>query len=531
MNWIVVIDDSCRFPLHVWRYMSRSLGFGIGEVGKGGKSNNVQWISKDKPLETDDGRLMLWWVPADGEYEAGIKRILNNSSPSIKLTFLVDIHGDKGSQYSAIEACQLIQASKRELKPVWHPISAYYSGAKIQGEEVLPKSRDTLEMLRMRLYEEIAREAKYLRLFNPPPLNILVTGAGFEIKEEEGGGFGLPPTKDLLAAMGEPFCKGLKAGFISLEVDQEGGKSFPLPVSGIWEGRRIGDRIREAASVGNLDEYWNFLLENERESRINSAASLDELEKQKVEAFFHETAMREAFRRSILRHDWGYLSQGILAAQMGWHSWLTTNYTHFADRAIDLLSDSVGSNRPRWRTVTVVESQLMLRQDAGESVGKEDRYLFKLHGDLGHLHTMAIAGHDKDTSSPLGITTDLYLVYFAAQNFLSTSLNKAPLGSAVIWHIVGHGLQDSRLLQLLRRASEQSSSNVKHFFVLINKQEALEGIGRRLRGRLPDPGKAHNEILNCPLLARRYMARLSDQGLPQSSHPDDVRAWVGEISR
>jgi SIR2-like domain len=527
MNWIVVIDDSCRFPLHVWRYMSRALGFGIGEVGQDGRFSGSDWISKDLPLMTDDGRLVLWWVPADGAFESGIKRMLDEAPPDAALTFLVDIHGDRRSQYSAIDACRVLQDSTRKPEPVWHPVSAYYSGAKIKGREVLPKSRDMLENLRQNLYKiSLGGRAGTPKSNEDPPLNILVTGAGFEMRGERGG-FGLPSTKSILESMGSPFRQEAdRRREDSISLNKMAGKGFPVPADGLWKVREFLDSIKGVASVEDLDQYWNILLEKERHALINSAASHDELEEQKVQALFHETGMREAFRRSILRHDWGYLSQSISAAKLDWHAWLTTNYTHFSNRAIDLAFDDDGELTP-WRIVTVAEAQLMMREDAGSLDDKKERYLFKLHGDVGHLHTMAIAGHDKDISSPLSIVMELYLVYLAAQNFLVESLNRALSGSSVVWHIVGHGLQDKRLRQLLGRTTRQSNKNVNHFFVLVTPETG--GPLSRLSNSLPDSTKAQDQILDCPLYASQYLARLEDRGLPKSSSPEGIREWVTQI--
>jgi hypothetical protein len=35
---VIVLDDRSRFALHVWRYLSRSVGFGIGRVPLAGES-------------------------------------------------------------------------------------------------------------------------------------------------------------------------------------------------------------------------------------------------------------------------------------------------------------------------------------------------------------------------------------------------------------------------------------------------------------------------------------------------------------
>jgi hypothetical protein len=359
---------------------------------------------------------------------------------------------------------------------------------------------------------------------------MLVTGAGFEIKAGCGG-FGLPATKMLLEAMGEPFGTGEpgKGNLIPLRrCEQDEAPRFPIPYGGIWEDQDRSDYIAEAAVEQDLDAYWDVLLGEELRSKVGSSARHEVRELRKAHGLILETRMREAFRLSLLDHDWGHMNQSIAAARLGWNTWLTTNYTQFANRAITVANGTAGLGP--WRIVsTAREARVTLREELraqGPAMvrrgGKEprNRYLFKLHGDIGHLHTMAIAGQDKDSFSHLSMPMDdLYQVYASAQQFLLDlfdGLNE----DVVMWHIVGHGLQDKRLRDLIGRVSRQSRA--AHRFLLVNP--GPEKPRERLAGAL----NGDQDIWSCPLYAADYMARLESDGLPSlEALPDWLEKMAG----
>jgi hypothetical protein len=521
VKWtIVVIDDSCRFPLHVWRYVSRSLGFGIGEVEREGMrrlagSPAEIWISEDKPLTTSDGIVSLWWVDAGDSWEERIGMIAGQFRES-RLMFLVDVHGKRNSSYNVEKVCDYLK--RQPMEPRWYPVSAYYSGNKISGRDVLPKTRETLDMIRGEIYP--VEPDGFLKATDVH--HVLVTGAGFEVGAD-GGGFGLPATKTLLEAMGDPFCysDSQDGGLISLKC----GNGFPWPVGSIWDLGSFKKAIKEAASHEALDAYWDVLLQGELrreidyelESSSDNDPSLGEetREDQKLRALFRETRMREAFRRSMLDHDWGYIGQSIIAARLGWRAWLTTNYTQFSDRAI-ALARKEESQLGGWRIVSsAAEARITTREEPWASPRQPKRYLFKLHGDIGHLHTMAIAGHDKDTFSPLSVPMeDIYQIYASAYRFLADALDELVSNdSLVMWHIVGHGLQDKRLSDLIGRISRHEKPT--HFFVVVNPNPD------KPRQRLQSALKWPHQIESLPLRAAEYMARIAQAGLPSRAEAQE----------
>jgi len=425
------------------------------------------------------------------------------------------VHGRRSSSYSVEKVCDYL--SNHPADPRWYPISAYYSGNKVAGRDVLPKTRETLDMVRRQIYppspEGFLRESDVH--------HILVTGAGFEIAAN-GGGFGLPLTKTLLESMGDPFYydEAQNGGLINLKR----GNGFPRPVGSIWDLRSFRRAIRDAASREDLDAYWDVLLEGELRREIedeleSESDSPDEetetREAQKLRALFRETRMREAFRRSMVDHDWGYLGQSIIAARLGWRAWLTTNYTQFSDRAIALARKEEGQ-LGSWRIVSsAAEARVTTREEPWASPRQPKRYLFKLHGDIGHLHTMAIAGHDKDTFSPLSVPMeDLYQIYASAYRFLADALDElASNDSLVMWHIVGHGLQDKRLSDLIVRISRHEKP--AHFFVMVNPNPD------KPRCQLHDALKWPHKIESLPLRAAEYMARLAQEGLPSRTEAEE----------
>jgi hypothetical protein len=472
------------------------------------------WISLDKPLSTSDGRVSLWWVDAGDDWKERIETIANES-PESRLMYLVDVHGRRGSSYSAEQVCGYLK--KQPTKSDLYLVSAYYSGNRIDEREVLPKTRDTLKVIRSEIYPQA--ESKTL-VKAVDVYHVLVTGAGFEIRAE-GGGFGLPLTKTLLESMDHPFVYAGPQGPGSIHLKHD--KGFPRPVGSIWDDKTFQKAIRDAASSGDLDGYWDILLERELMREIEyetaSEAGTDATEltreQQKLRALFHETRMRDAFRRSMVDHDWGYLGQSIVAARLGWVAWLTTNYTQFSDRAIALAPKKEGDLLGRWHVVSsAAEARTTTREDPW-AVPQPKRYLFKLHGDIGHLHTMAIAGHDKDTFSPLSVPMeDLYQIYASAHRFLADAIDELdPEKSLVMWHIIGHGLQDRKLCDLIGKISRHERP--AHFFVVINPhpEQPIDHLGKAL--------KRQHKLEELPLRAAEYMSRLSRTGLPSRAEAEE----------
>src|ERR1700674_55125 len=536
---IVVIDDSSRFPLHVWRYASRCLGFGIGEVEADGcrpdpSGAGEMWIRQGAtdPLVTDDARLRLWWVVPDNDWRRKLEEIFNRPERHGRVFALVDVYGKPGSSFSAEEACRHLEAKDgMGVKVIAWMVSAYHSGHRtaVAGKTraIRPKSRETLRLM-----------MQQLELDSPGPIHlgnaghILVSGAGFEIRDARGG-FGMPATRELLQGMGEPFWyverKGAHSPSEELIILEPARASraaasqsaFPVPRNGVWQHDFvINEELYELANKMDLDGYWDVLLEEELRARFSSAhhgGLVSVRARRKARALWHERRLRQAFRHSLLQHDWGFMNQSLDAARLPLHAWLTTNYTHFANRAISLYGDANQDRLGGWRIVaTAAGGRPLAREDVDlepdepdmaaapprnvDAAGKA-RYLFKLHGDIAHLQTMAIAGHDKAVFSPLSMPIeDLYEVYVAAERFLLNSL-RPPDRGFVVWHLVGHGLLDKRLCKLLGRVARQLA--VPQVFVVVN----------------PDPDKPRERLMKalggsshttytCKLTAGKYMARL-----------------------
>jgi hypothetical protein len=532
-HWeILVVDDSARFPLHVWRYFTGCLGFGIGEVGADGfwrgpsGSEARPWISEG-PLLTEDGYHRIWWVSADDQALQKIGNIFGRFDLHSHVYALVDVHGRRG--YRVEDVCSYVRSPERIPKCEMFLVSSYHSGHRLTVDgkplPVLAKSRETLR----RIVREIGVNQKAATV--PPGVrHILVTGAGFEIQGNRGG-FGMPPTHRILLEMGAP----LDPQDLGLTPpDPTCEDAFPIPTSERW--RIAGERfvLKRVALARELDTYWDWLLEQELRHILGSMLLIDtpeDRDNSKAQALWRERCLREAFRRSLLRHDWGYMNQSLDAAQMPLHAWLTTNYTQFADRAISLFGDAE-EDLGMWRTIsTSAESRTLTRQGIG-SADQKVRYLFKLHGDIAHLQTMAIAGHDKDRFSPLTMPVDdLYEVYAGAERFLIDSL-RAAKPVLVVWHIVGHGLKDRRLCALLAWVYSHVPDETDQIFVVINPQpsEPLDLLKRSLVAG--QPGSKSLPIYCGHLRAAEYMSRLlqfsrgNEEDIGGVCQVEDVRRWL-----
>lgn len=512
MRWnLFVIDDSHRFVLHAWRYLSQNIGIGVDE-----QSN---WIARGKEILTDCGGGSLRWIPADDCWRH-LQNILQSGDGQGSNFFIVDADRGVGRESPEEITGRLKEAFRgagRECAKIFF-VSAHSTGHR-DRTPVYPKTRRTFRLLRKELEIRAHRET----FAEPEDTHILVTGAGFEIRDENGS-FGLPPTPELLYNMGYPFTRGPSAGkgFIRLKNDL----TYPVPRFGLWKyakRREALRKIKEAAKKGDLDQYWNHLLYTFMDDMLCNLATKqgEERDKAMTESIWNERLIREAFRQSLLKYDWGHMKQSIYAARMPWHAWLTTNYTHFANRAIDLVgaarSGENGSRRP-WRIIATASEARSAEQALVASRNRDRRparHLFKLHGDLADLHTMAIAGFDKDIFSPLGIKVEsLGQIYTNAENFLRRSVPPPP--ARLVWHIVGHSLNDVRLSQLIAGVSGvvPTGGQRLNLFILVSPGSSTNLPEPRLKLLREIRSAPGQEVRRVKSTALRYMAQLSLEPMP-----------------
>ncbi|HEV8578884.1 MAG TPA: hypothetical protein VGX68_07330 [Thermoanaerobaculia bacterium] len=517
--YVVVFDDRREFALHVWRYLNRSLGIGSG---------SADWMPERTLLPFLDGVHRFYWLQSDDKWKENLELFLTELVQGWHLLAIVDVVGKEGYDPNRVLSCLVEWGKSNSVRIEPWLISAYQIGARIeQGVPIRSKSRSTLNEIARLLYAGDHAKPKGV----PGAKHILVTGAGFEIKNRWGG-FGMLPTPTLLERMGDPFLllnagdsvDENKKGITYLQPDSDG---FPRPTGARWE---LVKSIQRAAAERELDRYWDILLGKELAHNLGEVLEMDKPERQQVtaRALLAERRMREAFRRSVREHDWGHMNQSLAAAELPWHAWLTTNYTRFADRAIALGAPLL------WRIITTAaEAGTSIREDNWLLEGRKGeelpRYLFKLHGDVGHLHTMAIAGHDKDPFSPLSVPVeDLHQIYASAERFLGFSLRSFEV--PVVWHIVGHALADRGLVNLIRRACEQIRG--EHLFLIADPSPALPR--KNLERDLPavlGPRGIRFEIRDRAFFAEEYMARLARQGLPCSAALESVIEWFETLPR
>lgn len=514
---IVVLDDRKEFAIHVWRYLDRSLGIGTRPEDGSGED----WMPEQRILPLLNGMNQFCWLHADSHWQEKLAPFVEAIDKGWNLFAVIDVVGEKGSLYDPEKVISHLAQTGRSHsgKPGQIDsvvVSAYHVGAPIHDEvEVRPKSRATLKEIRQRLDlgKGSAPEA-------PRARHILVTGAGFELRNPRGG-FGMLPTYRIMEVMRHPFqllADGQQADDAKRDVIfLERGKGLPRPRGKDWDGIVS---LRNAAEENQLDRYWDILLAEDLRRTLGEFSSMETYEREAVaaRALLGERNKREAFRASIREHDWGHLNQSLDAAGLRWHAWLTTNYTRFADRAIALVDPS------SWRIIsTAAEANTAVREDNWQ-LNIRHRYLFKLHGDVGHLHTMAIAGHDKDTLSPLSVPIDdLHQIYASAERFLRFSL-KAP-AELVVWHIVGHALGDHRLIGLIGDAYDLQKG--QHLFLIANPKPDLP-FGS-LDSHLSKLGGDRYRIEKRSLLAAEYMARLACSGLPATAEKDDLVGWFRSL--
>jgi hypothetical protein len=356
--------------------------------------------------------------------------------------FLVDVRGPVGNTDSAAKlyryenVLSVLERRRPDDFPqrVWL-ISSYEHGTRASAKgypfEIRSKSPETFQKLREILFpSKIVKRGR--RSVESKAAHVLITGAGFEFRGMAGRQqLGMPSTGDLLRRF-------IARVYGKREVPSEVGSGFPVP-------RKFCDvlDLRAAAENGDLDAYWSCIF---REEKVRAKDVLDMSER--------SYRLRAIFRSEFLRHDWGYLPQAVAAARVGWAAWISTNYTRFANRAIEISGLD-------WQTIEFGEEAHELNyQLLHRSKGYERRsILFKVHGDLGHVLTMALSREDKTVETRLASFMPLYL---AAQAFLQKI---SRFNSKVVWHVVGHGLKDELLVRIIRAACEETPA--KHRFIAV----------------------------------------------------------------
>jgi hypothetical protein len=561
---LVVIDDSVRFAFHIWRYLGQSIGIGSGDESlerKFWSSPSAGSASEPCPMRTPDGRSAVWWVPGDSFLGDKLTAVLDRLGTQ-PWFFLIDMRGqpaglsrpatgsegkglDLGSDGQKLGETAVGILLKRfqasfDLDRVMM-VSSYETGVlsldSLPPLRIWPKSPDTLARLEKRMFfpsspassdEAQSTSSQELKRL----LHILVTGAGFEIRSDATGGFGLPSTGALLSEMGSPFGKeGLEDELKFKEIWKKlPYLDFKDPVE--------SQNFQKICDSNDLDGWWNYLLERELQNRINRTSDSKSRGEMKMLASVRERDLREAFRRIILKYDWGHLNHTLEAARQGWHTWLTTNYTRFADRAIALVEAREGKNgRGDWQIVSTSIEALSLSREIlhGGSRSSDDvsksRYLFKLHGDVAHLQTMATAGQDKEFFSSLSLPVDsLHQVYFAAETLLEHSLRKQDK-IHLVWHIVGHDLEDSLLLGLIARVCRAYASPDSTDFIVVKRKPPVTC--DRLRAFLLKEETSSgfvSRVVDYPATAEDYLARIARTGgLPETFEEDSAQNWLRDL--
>lgn len=592
---ILFFDDICRFPLHLSRYLGFELSFGIGKIPFSGPNpkdqNPIFWKkagSNFTPQEfkSDNGCVYLWWIPAVDkgfnnidliDWRQGFDLVMNkiihlgNFEPS-RLIFILDVRGKQSKKnpkknpkrtnepYSVksvireIIAKGILLESPMDKKPNTGRSPVYVVSSYVVDKEeeypVHPKTPNTFRDIQRRVLElekNCVNHHRPKKSFNRKEINILVTGAGFEVsknKPPEKIKTGLDSTWELLTELPKPFQISNNT-FSKCDPD---GKLSAFKVPTVLhkcdkECKEVCTKLpntfyfklpkQDLKFTGNLDEVWSVLIWDiinplllPTDTSGHSGCKIIEMSVKSAEL---EYRLRDAFRKKILDYDWGFMRQSIIAAQLNWDTWLTTNYTQFADRAIQAverlgeglvnkkemayehiscfgqtqIKKAPPENAKLWRIIGTTNAAERLQvgklhlKDHDEEVGR--KMLFKLHGDIGHLHTMAIAGHDKMPTSPLSMKMDsMHKIYAAAQQHLSqkSSANK---DTTINWHVVGHGLKDALLTNLML-----SHDNNRMNFILVSPNSSKE-----LKVTLSELRKGNeSNIHTVKATAAEYMSKL-----------------------
>jgi len=502
-------------------------------------------------LLSASGEVGFWWVNAGSDrWLQELRQTFSLVKDTSRLIFVVDVYVERhrvattaaphtpytasaaidelnalvaeSECMSAIEVVPVSSLASRELRPA----SSGAEQVKTSGTALSPSSagpvREKTPATLDHIGKQIRAGAIHASGVDAEPeveYHVLVTGAGFELPSSDTKDlvvFGVPPTYRLLMEMSGPFGSGQGDSF-HVDLHEGGAGSLPGATPKL-KGRRLArwGEISGGPSIPpdnseTLDEWWSQVLAwaSLPDDRNGDAAP------DRHAIHDRERGLREAFRRVFVRYDFGQIRHVLLAAKSPPEVWLTTNYTRFVDRAIASAlrerpprppraeseaadpggaAAATGAQQRSWRTIDTAAAATYLQRDLGsglepERLSQRHRLLFKLHGDITHLRTMAMAGEDKEPYSRLTMAVDdLHLVYASAKEFLSRrfrNLRDAPAGGTgkpqradefrVVWHIIGHRLDDRTLVDLLTGVAK-STPDIPMTYVIVNPdpKHALE---------------------------------------------------------
>ncbi len=558
---VVVIDDSRRFALHVWRILTDAISIGIGDQSNQYSNDGIisdsisaaPWLRNNQAISSPNGRIFVWWIPADSRVKNGMEKIKseiekiepNNKKERheeacnysrCKLYFIIDKQGncDDYIAQSVVENGQAIFCNFSNIEFI--PVSAYHTSdvliiKKEQKQKNTDQAHQTSDKLEITfrtkscdvihgIKEKIEKELSPPgNLIFPDGFNVLVTGAGFEIADKHGG-FGLDPTSSIMNRLSELSILDYRIKFL---IEKEAERTrFPLNVHiEKTDGTKCPD-IELGEYPNNLDEWWSKLLSSIK----NSIQTLCKEEKNQIlyHSFLIEKALRNEFRNKILAFDWGFMRESLFAADMPFNTWISTNYTGFANRAVHSHHNDK-RNEGRWEIIsTTAEAKNLVHQLTHQPDQRKShlvKALFKVHGDISHLDSMAIAGLDKEIQSSLFIKPDLSSLYSASQNYLMDCLEQTDKKS-VIWHIVGHGLNDRLLVRTIEKVSEIALLRDKSiYFIFVNRQELSENTQKlmSLNKKVIQSETPKVIMINTKHSALSYLARLKLAN--QQQNPDN----------
>ena len=500
---LVLVDDSARWALRVWRELTREIAYGCP----------ASWLGRrDFEEITPDGRVRFVWLDPKDDPEVITKRLARYGPTNVWA--IVDVHdpsqplnGERARwtrHYRALLESGVEEKKIRVMtsyRTFLEPVHCLRNG---KEEYILPlvegKSFEALE----RIVGEI-RQPPILadRNYQGKTCHILVTGAGFELESHDTG-IGLPPTRELLSLMEidiPEWNSNIPTSFASTN-----HRAFPMPIISVSE--KLVKALSKASKDQDLDAYWSVLFESLRAYKLHDSTD-QSYEKRRLEYSDAEYRLREAFRRVVRSYDIGHLRQTIGASTLDWDFWLTTNYTEFADRAIaetarvSRMVEWIQQPRP-WLIVSNRDETARARaiRELRDAEGTY-RTLLKLHGTIGQVNTMAIAGQDKELVPSSFVKPDLHSIFSFARDAIERDTENS---QNVVWHVVGHGLRDKMLVDLMKRCIK-SHSTCQHTVRVVSPNSSKDD--PHPVKRLEDVGiDAALDIFE--VTAVDYLARLDD---------------------
>lgn len=289
------------------------------------------------------------------------------------------------------------------------------------------------------------------------------------------------------------------------------------------------------------DLWWDDIIGHTIRAMIQAACKDTTNGESDYDEAQAEARLRELISRFIAGFDWGVPRVYSDAIHLPVDVWLTTNYTSYLDRAVR----AAGRDTKRqWRTIaTDKEVELVgalsvdpaLGKQSGKANGRELGLYYKLHGEVAHWTSMAVAMKDKRVHARefprhLSIVSQYNAASIRLFKLMSHSKIQEGGGEArrptsrLCVHVIGQSGRDGLLNELLADVLA-NADHTRVIFVDPDAEGAYMRTHQAIKAAAPNNGTS-NQYITLRGLGVEYVGWLRrSKALDAQSSTEPFKGW------